>query len=56
MNELTDGGRTLSLLSNLLPVWERSDWPKRFAARAFSCRIGVAKPDPRAYQAGSVCL
>ncbi|MFI6299815.1 HAD family hydrolase [Nonomuraea sp. NPDC050790] len=54
VNELADAGRTLGLLSNiiedLVPVWERSAWLERFAARTFSCRIGVAKPDPRAYE------
>ncbi|MFE0156674.1 HAD family hydrolase [Nonomuraea sp. NPDC059007] len=54
VNELADEGRTLGLLSNiiedLVPVWERTDWLRRFAARTFSCRIGVAKPDPRAYE------
>ncbi|MFG3436953.1 HAD-IA family hydrolase [Nonomuraea sp. NPDC047897] len=54
--ELADEGRTLGLLSNivedLVPVWESGHgrWLARFAALTFSCRIGVAKPDPRAYE------
>ncbi|MBB6348533.1 HAD family hydrolase [Nonomuraea muscovyensis] len=54
--ELADQGRTLGLLSNiiedLVPVWEsrHRGWLGRFAALTFSCRIGVAKPDRRAYE------
>lgn len=54
--ELADQGRTLGLLSNivedLVPVWESGHgrWLGRFAALTFSCRIGVAKPDLRAYE------
>ncbi|MET7467032.1 HAD family phosphatase [Nonomuraea sp. NPDC005501] len=54
--ELADEGRRLGLLSNiiedLVPVWEtrHGSWLGRFAALTFSCRIGVAKPDPRAYE------
>lgn len=54
--ELADEGRTLGLLSNivedLVPVWESGHgrWMGRFAALTFSCRIGVAKPDRRAYE------
>ncbi|GAA2575150.1 HAD family phosphatase [Actinomadura fulvescens] len=53
--ELADQGRTLGLLSNiisdLVPRFEaRHDtWLRRFDALTYSCRIGVAKPDPRAY-------
>lgn len=56
VHELADQGRTLGLLSNiiedLVPVWEtrHGDWLGRFASLTFSCRIGVAKPDPRAYE------
>lgn len=48
--------RPLGLLSNiiadLVPVFERRhhDWLRHFAALTYSCRIGVAKPDPRAYE------
>ncbi|GLZ11172.1 HAD superfamily hydrolase [Actinomadura sp. NBRC 104425] len=53
--ELADRGRTLGLLSNiigeLVPRFEtrHGEWLSRFAALTYSCRIGVAKPDPRAY-------
>ncbi|GAA4229100.1 HAD family phosphatase [Actinomadura meridiana] len=56
VHELADKGRTLGLLSNiisdLVPRFEaRHDaWLSRFDALTYSCRIGVAKPDPRAYQ------
>ncbi|MEU4574899.1 HAD family hydrolase [Nonomuraea sp. ATR24] len=56
VHELADGGRRLGLLSNiiedLVPVWEErhGDWLGRFDALTYSCRIGVAKPDPRAYE------
>lgn len=56
VHELADSGRTLGLLSNiiedLVPRFEsrHGDWLARFAARTYSCRIGVAKPDPRAYE------
>jgi putative hydrolase of the HAD superfamily len=54
--ELAGDGRPLGLLSNiipdLVPVFERrhGHWLRHFAARTYSCRIGVAKPDPRAYE------
>ncbi|MER6949961.1 HAD family phosphatase [Nonomuraea sp. NPDC000554] len=54
--DLADRGRRLGLLSNiiedLVPIWEdrHGDWLGRFAALTYSCRIGVAKPDPRAYE------
>ncbi|MEU8251687.1 HAD family phosphatase [Nonomuraea sp. NPDC048916] len=54
--ELADQGRTLGLLSNiiedLVPIWEsrHGSWLGRFASRTYSCRIGVAKPDRRAYE------
>jgi putative hydrolase of the HAD superfamily len=54
VHELADSGRRLGLLSNivedLVPVWEARPLLARFAAVTFSCRIGVAKPDPRAYE------
>jgi putative hydrolase of the HAD superfamily len=56
VHELADRGRTLGLLSNiiedLVPVWEtrHGDWLGRFSALTYSCRIGVAKPDRRAYE------
>lgn len=56
VHELADRGHTLGLLSNiieeLVPVWEsrHGDWLGRFTALTFSCRIGVAKPDRRAYE------
>lgn len=54
--ELAGQGRSLGLLSNiiadLVPVFEgrHGHWLRHFAARTYSCRIGVAKPDPRAYR------
>jgi putative hydrolase of the HAD superfamily len=56
VHELADRGRRLGLLSNiiedLVPVWEtrHGDWLGRFASLTYSCRIGVAKPDRRAYE------
>ncbi|MFD2351546.1 HAD-IA family hydrolase [Nonomuraea ferruginea] len=56
VHELADRGVKLGLLSNisedLVPVRERNhgDWLGRFDALTYSCRIGVAKPDPRAYE------
>jgi putative hydrolase of the HAD superfamily len=56
VGELADQGRTLGLLSNiiadLVPRFEaRHDaWLGHFDALTYSCRIGVAKPDPRAYR------
>ncbi|NDU75892.1 HAD-IA family hydrolase [Actinomadura sp. DSM 109109] len=55
VGELADRGRTLGLLSNiihdLVPRFEERHgaWLARFDERVYSCRIGVAKPDPRAY-------
>jgi putative hydrolase of the HAD superfamily len=54
--ELAGQGRSLGLLSNiiedLVPVFEgrHGRWLSLFAARTYSCQIGVVKPDPRAYQ------
>ncbi|WP_158581472.1 HAD family hydrolase [Actinomadura spongiicola] len=56
VHELADQGRTLGLLSNiigdLVPRFEarHRDWLSRFDALVYSCDIGVAKPDPRAYE------
>lgn len=56
VTELAGQGRSLGLLSNiitdLVPLFElrHGEWLRHFAARTYSCRIGVAKPDPRAYQ------
>ncbi|NUW45681.1 HAD family hydrolase [Nonomuraea rhodomycinica] len=56
VRELAGRGRRLGLLSNiiedLVPVWEtrHGSWLGGFAALTFSCRIGVAKPDRRAYE------
>ncbi|MDL4771521.1 HAD family hydrolase [Actinomadura xylanilytica] len=56
VTELAGRGRTLGLLSNtisdLLPRFEarHGAWLSRFDALTYSCRIGVAKPDPRAYE------
>lgn len=55
VGELADEGRTLGLLSNiigdLVPRFEarHGAWLARFDALVYSCDIGVAKPDPRAY-------
>ncbi|GAA3563816.1 HAD family phosphatase [Nonomuraea rosea] len=56
VHELADQGHRLGLLSNiiqeLVPRWEmrHGDWLGRFAALTYSCRIGVAKPERRAYE------
>lgn len=56
VHELADQGRTLGLLSNiisdLVPRFEarHRGWLARFDALTYSCHIGVAKPDPRAYE------
>ncbi|MFC4009598.1 HAD family hydrolase [Nonomuraea purpurea] len=56
VHELADQGVRLGLLSNivaeLVPVWEsrHSEWLGRFAALTYSCRIGVVKPERRAYE------
>jgi putative hydrolase of the HAD superfamily len=56
VTELAGQGRPLGLLSNiiadLVPLFEKrhGHWLRHFAARTYSCRIGVAKPDPRAYR------
>ncbi|NEA23998.1 HAD family hydrolase [Actinomadura bangladeshensis] len=56
VGELADEGRVLGLLSNiigdLVPRFEARHGAllDRFDALVYSCRIGVAKPDPRAYE------
>jgi putative hydrolase of the HAD superfamily len=56
VGELAADGRVLGLLSNiigdLVPVFEKQHgrWLGHFAARTYSCDIGVAKPDRRAYE------
>ncbi|MCW2918096.1 MAG: HAD-superfamily hydrolase, subfamily variant 3 [Actinomycetia bacterium] len=56
VTELAEQGRTLGLLSNiiedLVPRFEarHDDWLRHFASLTYSCRIGVAKPDPRAFE------
>jgi putative hydrolase of the HAD superfamily len=56
VHDLADEGRTLGLLSNiigdLVPRFEARHGAvlDRFDALVYSCRIGVAKPDPRAYE------
>ncbi|MFI1198344.1 HAD family hydrolase [Streptomyces sp. NPDC020883] len=54
VEELADRGRPIGLLSNipeeLAHHYETQHaWLDRFAVRAFSCRIGRAKPEPAAY-------
>jgi putative hydrolase of the HAD superfamily len=50
------GDRRLGLLSNiiadLVPVFEErhGEWLAHFDARTYSCAIGVAKPDHRAFE------
>jgi putative hydrolase of the HAD superfamily len=56
VGELAAEGRTLGLLSNivgdLVPIFEarHGAWLSHFSTLAYSCRIGVAKPDRRAYE------
>jgi putative hydrolase of the HAD superfamily len=56
VGELADSGRRLGLLSNiigdLVPRIEARHGAllDRFDALVYSCRIGVAKPDPRAFE------
>jgi putative hydrolase of the HAD superfamily len=56
VGDLAAQGRTLGLLSNiiedLVPVFEERHgrWLAHFTALTYSCRIGVAKPDHRAYR------
>lgn len=53
--ELVDGGATVGALSNIplglaRRVREKHTWLEDFAAVTLSCDIGLAKPDPRAYE------
>ncbi|MFI7703846.1 HAD family hydrolase [Nonomuraea sp. NPDC049480] len=56
VHELADQGHRLGLLSNiveeLVPMWEsrHGAWLGRFTSLTYSCRIGVAKPERRAYE------
>ena len=47
-------GAPLALLSNapepLARAIDRSPWSQHFDHRYYSCRLGAAKPDPRAFQ------
>ncbi|MEV0403627.1 HAD family phosphatase [Actinoallomurus sp. NPDC050550] len=56
VGDLADGGHRLGLLSNiisdLVPVFEKKhgEWLAHFSALTYSCSIGVAKPDHRAFE------
>jgi putative hydrolase of the HAD superfamily len=55
VEELAASGRRIALLSNIpeelaAHYEERHPWLQHFEIRAFSCRIGHAKPDPDAYR------
>jgi len=56
IGELAGEGYTLGLLSNivgdLVPIFEarHREWLAHFSTLAYSCEIGVAKPDRRAYE------
>ncbi|MEV8319879.1 HAD family phosphatase [Streptomyces sp. NPDC059900] len=55
VEELAASGRRIALLSNIpeeLATYyeEHHRWLKHFPLRAFSCRMGHAKPEPGAYQ------
>ncbi|UQA90887.1 HAD family hydrolase [Streptomyces halobius] len=55
VEELAAAGRRIALLSNIpeelaVHYEEHHPWLQHFAIRAFSCRIGHAKPDPRSYR------
>lgn len=55
IEELAASGRHIALLSNIpeelaVHFEQRYPWLKHFQVRAFSCRIGHAKPEPGAYQ------
>jgi putative hydrolase of the HAD superfamily len=55
VKRLVDGGTTVALLSNapagLASAIDRLAWMKPVQRRFYSCRLGFAKPDPRAYLA-----
>lgn len=55
IEELAAAGRRIALLSNIpeelaVHYEARHAWLKHFQVRAFSCRIGHAKPEPGAYR------
>ncbi|WP_246201710.1 HAD family hydrolase [Streptomyces alboniger] len=55
IEELAAAGRPIALLSNIpeelaAHYEERHTWLRHFRVRAFSCRIGHAKPEPGAYR------
>jgi putative hydrolase of the HAD superfamily len=56
IGELAAVGHTLGLLSNivgdLVPIFEarHGEWLAHFKSLTYSCEIGVAKPDHRAYE------
>ncbi|MFE4372121.1 HAD family hydrolase [Streptomyces sp. NPDC056835] len=55
VGELAAAGRRIALLSNIpeelaAHYEEHHRWLKHFQVRAFSCRIGHAKPEPGAYR------
>lgn len=55
LDELAAAGQPIALLSNIpeelaAHYEERHSWLKLFQVRAFSCRIGHAKPEPGAYR------
>ncbi|MGW0534120.1 HAD-IA family hydrolase [Streptomyces sp. NPDC003032] len=55
VEELAAAGRPIALLSNIpeelaAHYEERHAWLKQFRVRAFSCRIGHAKPEAGAYR------
>lgn len=55
LKRLQNGGVTTALLSNapssMAQVVRRSDWSAGFAARVFSCDLGLIKPEAKIYQA-----
>lgn len=59
IRDLAARGRTLGMLSNiiadLVPIFEakHGDWLAHFTARTYSCDIGVAKPDHRAFESAA---
>jgi putative hydrolase of the HAD superfamily len=62
IGDLAGAGRTIGLLSNiivdLVPVFEarHRTWLAHFTALTYSCEIGVAKPDHRAYEIAAARL
>jgi putative hydrolase of the HAD superfamily len=55
VKQLLDGGARFALLSNapagLAAAIDQLAWMEPVQRRFYSCRLGVAKPDPRAYRA-----